>query len=59
MANERRTQNSCETCEKRGTSYRKGCLVFTREPDECWAHTTDSDWARKVNEAVRKYQRAH
>lgn len=51
---ELRKKNNCATCERRG-NYPVGCQVFTEEPEKCWAHTTDKDWLRKVEKAVRQY----
>jgi hypothetical protein len=50
-----REKNKCSTCERRSDIHHIGCQVFSEEPETCWAHTTDKDWLRKVEKAVRQY----
>lgn len=52
---ELRKKNNCATCERRSNIHYIGCQVFDEEPENCWAHTTDKDWLRKVEKAVRQY----
>lgn len=56
---ELREKNKCSTCERRSGIYHIGCQVFNKEPEICWAHTTDKDWLRKVEKAVRIYSMTH
>jgi hypothetical protein len=55
---ELRKKNNCATCARRG-NYPTGCQAFKEEPERCWAHTTDKDWLRKVEKAVRIYSMTH
>ena len=55
---ELRKKNNCATCERR-SNHEIGCQVFSEEPENCWAHTTDKDWLRKVEKAVRIYSMTH
>lgn len=52
---ELRLKNNCATCKRRG-KFAIGCQVFTEEPENCWAHTTDPDWLKKVQKEVKHYK---
>ncbi len=52
---ELRIKNNCATCERRG-KFEIGCQVFSEEPKNCWAHTTDPNWLVKVEKAVKDYK---
>lgn len=51
-----RERNKCSTCERKSDWYQTGCQVFTEEPENCWAHTTDKDWLRKVEKVCKEYR---
>ncbi len=48
---------NCSTCERRDrrtNGWR--CLVFAKNPENCWAWTDDPDWEKKVKEQVERYR---
>ena len=50
-------KRTCENCEKRWKKdiKTKGCQVFLKIPDDCWAWTDDPAWEVKIVLKVNRY----